>query len=650
MRDMGKMSSSKGATEMILILVISLIFSIVFGTILVPSQGGPICGNDLIEGNETCDGSDLANQTCISQGFDGGTLACQSNCSGFDTTSCITFQCGNDLIEGNETCDGTDLNNTTCIDLGYSGGNLACLADCSYFNTSGCSSGSNQTCGNSIKEGNETCDYPDLGGEDCISQGFDGGNLTCLADCTDFNTSQCFMFQCGNSIKEGNETCDYPDLGGLDCTSFGFYSGLLGCLADCTDFNTSPCDANFPPSNITVYINSSGGTNYYTEDLNCFGTIDDPNGDILNVTVRWYREGIFFSELDYEGNYPSGSFFSAYLNSTNTNGWETWKCAIRLYDGVYYTDWQNSTNTLYVIGDPGGDPPPGGGGGPTGGGGGSPGSGGTGTSQSQYWDIILPGKQMTMDINTGEIPITNIGFALTETVQGPEIKVEVLSQRPSELPAVWGKAFKYIRIGTNNIVGKLAGNTIIGFRLPNTLVTSTTKDNVKLYRYSSQWDQLQTYFVSSDSSYFNYEALSPQGLSVFAVSFISPSGGSVCGDGVCDDGEICSADCDKWAGKDLCTDGEVKCLGATIQACSNSQWVLHENCPDVCFLESGRPKCGYYDEDVPGIGEAISFDQLYIIILAVVVVVIAVSSFMFYSKKKKAREATPGTYSPIPQK
>ncbi|MEO0119450.1 MAG: dockerin type I repeat-containing protein [candidate division WOR-3 bacterium] len=45
-------------------------------------------------------------------------------------------------------------------------------------------------CGNNIKENNEECDGPDLGGQSCISLGYSGGNLSCNSNCT-FNVSQC---------------------------------------------------------------------------------------------------------------------------------------------------------------------------------------------------------------------------------------------------------------------------------------------------------------------------------------------------------------------------------------------------------------------------------------------------------------------------
>lgn len=56
------------------------------------SGGGPVCGNDLKENGEICDGTDLAGQTCgtVPGGFTGGTLNCQPNCTAFSTSSCTS--------------------------------------------------------------------------------------------------------------------------------------------------------------------------------------------------------------------------------------------------------------------------------------------------------------------------------------------------------------------------------------------------------------------------------------------------------------------------------------------------------------------------------------------------------------------------------
>ena len=48
----------------------------------------PECGNNIREGVEVCDGTDLAGQDCISQDFDGGVMACETDCSDFNRDAC----------------------------------------------------------------------------------------------------------------------------------------------------------------------------------------------------------------------------------------------------------------------------------------------------------------------------------------------------------------------------------------------------------------------------------------------------------------------------------------------------------------------------------------------------------------------------------
>lgn len=53
------------------------------------TSGGPVCGDDDQDGDEACDGRDLAGYTCVSLGpnFTGGTLACDDACD-FDISDC----------------------------------------------------------------------------------------------------------------------------------------------------------------------------------------------------------------------------------------------------------------------------------------------------------------------------------------------------------------------------------------------------------------------------------------------------------------------------------------------------------------------------------------------------------------------------------
>jgi cysteine-rich repeat protein len=202
------------------------------------TTGGPVCGNDITEDLEACDGRDLNEETCVTRGFDGGELACAADCSDYDTSSCTVSTCGDDVVDGDDVCDGTDLAGEDCVSLGFDAGTLACAVDCSGFDTSGCISFS---CGNDVIEGMEVCDGTDLGGQTCASQGFGGGVLGCAPDCNGFDTSGCIVFSCGNDVIEDMEVCDGADLGGESCVSQGFDGGTLGCAPDCSAYATAAC-------------------------------------------------------------------------------------------------------------------------------------------------------------------------------------------------------------------------------------------------------------------------------------------------------------------------------------------------------------------------------------------------------------------------
>jgi len=69
-----------------------------------------VCGNDVKETGEVCDGTDLDGQDCTTQGFTTGTLACQGDCAAFDTSNCSSQVCGNNILEGDEKCESTEFN------------------------------------------------------------------------------------------------------------------------------------------------------------------------------------------------------------------------------------------------------------------------------------------------------------------------------------------------------------------------------------------------------------------------------------------------------------------------------------------------------------------------------------------------------------
>ncbi len=231
------------------------------------SSGGPapdpVCGNAVVERDEDCDGDNLDEQTCMTQGFDGGDLGCEDDCRHFDTSGCWFDFCGNGSIQGDEVCDLTATGDETCITQGFESGTLTCNANCTDYDTSTCG-----MCGDLEINGDEDCEGAALGNNDCVDLGFEGGTLGCQANCA-FDTSDCSM--CGDGAATGFEPCDGADLGGETCASLGLTGGNLGCAAGCI-YDFSGCDIQGIPF--------GSDTGYNGFELNAGGALpcDDISG------------------------------------------------------------------------------------------------------------------------------------------------------------------------------------------------------------------------------------------------------------------------------------------------------------------------------------------------------------------------------------
>ncbi len=220
------------------------------------------CGDGVVEGDEACDGADLAGATCASLDFEGGRLGCSEACE-YDTSGCTSTEecdsgrdedgdglvdcddpdcattascphCGDGRVnQQSEECDGSD-NDGRCSQFGYSLGYVGCTDTCT-FDTSMCGdpeicgSGEDEDrdgrvdcedsdcstrpecphCGNGVVQQGEACDGALL--QSCVDLGFDGGSLACSSSC-EFDTTACRYATCGDGFQDGEEDCDDGNL------------------------------------------------------------------------------------------------------------------------------------------------------------------------------------------------------------------------------------------------------------------------------------------------------------------------------------------------------------------------------------------------------------------------------------------------------
>ena len=199
-----------------------------------------VCGNGVVEEGEVCDGNE---KSCskIDSNFVSGTATCKPTCDGWDTSACKEEEteeavCGNDIVEEGEVCDG---NQKSCIDIDgekYDGGKASCNDTCDGWDVETC-----EFCGNGVVDPGEECDG---GAIDCSELGFLSGYAFCTDECK-WDTSECLP-QCGNGILEEGEECEVGDT--MDCHEHSwleYRGGEATCDPDNCTWDMSTCEPTF---------------------------------------------------------------------------------------------------------------------------------------------------------------------------------------------------------------------------------------------------------------------------------------------------------------------------------------------------------------------------------------------------------------------
>jgi len=193
----------------------------------------PICGNNIVEVGESCDGTDLSGETCATFGIDNpdGILKCNVNCI-FETIGCQ---------ESESACQ-PDCENKEC-------GNDGCQGEC----TPGCSD-------------DEICDAYGRCIE-CTSATQCSDNNDCTTDTCDSGT--CYHSEINGCCTSNTDCNDYDVCTTDTCNAVGdcVRTDINGCCNSNTDCNdnsactTDACTDNHVCSNTNACTSSQTCTN-----------------------------------------------------------------------------------------------------------------------------------------------------------------------------------------------------------------------------------------------------------------------------------------------------------------------------------------------------------------------------------------------------
>lgn len=130
----------------------------------------------------------------------------------------------------------------------------------------------------------------------------------------------------------------------------------------------------------------------------------------------------------------------------------------------------------------------------------------------------------SIGIDDNEVPVTEFVLSSkTDLEQGGEgIKVYGLSSRPAAISSPTGssKVYKYMKFDRGDIPDEIIENSVVKFKVSKAWLDNEPagKDHVVLMRFAeTNWQNLPTYFDSSDETHYHYKAMTP-GFSYFAIA------------------------------------------------------------------------------------------------------------------------------------
>jgi len=329
--------------------------------------------------------------------------------------------------------------------------------------------------------------------------------------------------------------------------------------------------------NVTYWCNHTTGLTsdqkiiYFTVDVaKPYINVTAPReGETLNISSTIYVN----ATVNEDASACKASFDnSTNITLTNSSNKRNWTGSDNLANGnhdvvVYCSDlagnWNVSKKVSFVVYIPQEEEGRGGG---TGGA-----STQNATSITLVWPAIAENGSSSMNISIDSIEIRAVIISVKSALKaGGLLQILQYNNKTTATTDAPGNQYKYFYFSATNIPYSNIDKATIKFRVLKSWINTTGVDNntIKMYRFTSTWNVIETKKTGEDSKYFYYDAFTTA-FSYFAITGSAVSGGanvteqpnlttptvitqpttgsiSACGNGICGVGEDstnCPVDC-----------------------------------------------------------------------------------------------------------
>jgi len=135
---------------------------------------------------------------------------------------------------------------------------------------------------------------------------------------------------------------------------------------------------------------------------------------------------------------------------------------------------------------------------------------------------VSAGQSVSYNLSVApNLPLITVSVTFVNALSGISLTASKIAAPPADAPAVPGIPFAYVKVEKNGFKDSDLSSTTLDFKVEKTWIDENEIDPAKVSAYrleNNTWTMLTTTKSTEDDKYIYYSAVSPSGLSIFAIS------------------------------------------------------------------------------------------------------------------------------------